>query len=59
MQVVVMAILALFPFIPRGISDRGYRLSLAGTVVACGHSLYLTHRVYLVLSQLMLLWSPS
>jgi hypothetical protein len=45
MQVVVMAILAMFPFLPRGISDRGYRFSLAGTVVACAHCLYLNNRV--------------
>lgn len=39
-----MAILAMFPFSPRGISDRGYRFSLAGSAVACAHSLYLNHR---------------
>ncbi|XP_024381121.1 uncharacterized protein [Physcomitrium patens] len=42
--VAVMAILAMFPFSPRGISDRGYRFSLAGSAVACAHSLYLNHR---------------
>ncbi|KAG6545678.1 hypothetical protein Mapa_012863 [Marchantia paleacea] len=38
--VLVMAILALFPFLPRGLGDRAYRFTLLGTAVACGHSLY-------------------
>jgi len=50
MQVVVMAILAVFPLPLRGISDRGYRFSLAGSVVACAHCLYLNNRVQMMLS---------
>ncbi|BBN18868.1 transmembrane protein 33 [Marchantia polymorpha subsp. ruderalis] len=38
--VLIMAILALFPFLPRGLGDRAYRFTLWGTAVACGHSLY-------------------
>ncbi|OAE32341.1 hypothetical protein AXG93_3017s1110 [Marchantia polymorpha subsp. ruderalis] len=39
-RVLIMAILALFPFLPRGLGDRAYRFTLWGTAVACGHSLY-------------------
>jgi hypothetical protein len=39
-----MAILAIFPFLPRGISDRGYRFSLVGSAVACAHCLYQNNR---------------
>ncbi|KAG0577337.1 hypothetical protein M758_5G142500 [Ceratodon purpureus] len=42
--VVVMAIFAIFPFLPRGISDRGYRFSLAGNAIACAHCLYLNNQ---------------
>jgi len=42
--VVVMAVFAIFPFLPRGIADRGYRFSLAGSAIACAHCLYQENR---------------
>ncbi|KAL2610049.1 hypothetical protein R1flu_028622 [Riccia fluitans] len=41
--VVVMAVVAIFPFVPRGLGDRAYRFALLGTAVACSHSLYSAH----------------
>ncbi|KAL3678381.1 hypothetical protein R1sor_021337 [Riccia sorocarpa] len=38
--VLVMAIVALFPLVPRGLGDRAYRFTLLGTALACSHSLY-------------------
>lgn len=51
-----MAILAVFPLPLRGISDRGYRFSLAGSAVACAHCLYLNNRVQTMLSSRWSLW---
>jgi len=38
--VVVMALVAYFPFSSRGLSDRAYRLALVGSAVSCAHGLY-------------------
>eukprot|EP00249_Psilotum_nudum_P011079 c22955_g1_i1 orf=720-1724(-) len=41
--VVVMSTMAFFPFVPHALSDRLYRFSFLGTVMSCGHSIYLQH----------------
>ncbi|CAM6091059.1 unnamed protein product [Calypogeia fissa] len=38
--VLIMTILTMFPFVPRGLGDRAYRFALVGTALACAHSLY-------------------
>lgn len=41
--VLVMAVMAVIPFLPRVLSDRSYRFTFLGTIMACGHSLYLQY----------------
>ncbi|KAI4388967.1 hypothetical protein MLD38_001247 [Melastoma candidum] len=41
--VFVVAVLAIFPFVPRNLSNRAYRLSFLGTA---GHSLYSLYALY-------------
>jgi hypothetical protein len=38
--VLIMTIVTMFPFVPRGLGDRAYRFALVGTGLACAHSLY-------------------
>lgn len=56
LQVVVMALVAFFPFSPRGLSDRAYRLSLVGSAISCAHGLYQQIRVC---SQILILERPN
>lgn len=40
LQVVIMAIMAMLPFSPWGLSDRAYRFTLVGTGFSCSYSIY-------------------
>lgn len=58
-QVVVMALVAFFPFSPRGLSDRAYRLALVGSAISCAHGLYQQIRVCALWSQILISERPN
>lgn len=54
-----MALVAFFPFSPRGLSDRAYRLALVGSAVSCTHGLYQQIRVCALWSQILISERPN
>lgn len=48
LQVFVVAVLAIFPLVPKNLSIRAYRLSLIGTACSSLYSLYSTYGVTLL-----------
>lgn len=50
LQVFVVAVLAIFPIIPRNLSNRAYRLSFMGTACSSLYSLYSLYGVNLLYS---------
>lgn len=45
LQVFVVAVLAVFPLVPRSLSDRAYKLALMGTACSSLYSLYSSYGV--------------